>query len=263
MIQEVLGLTEGTYTYNLENRAATINSQTNLFFSNNFVAGKVDYTYDVFGRRNSRATESFYKKHKHDDDDEDRDYKKHGYHHDDDKDHWKHQTDVNYLYDGLSFNYLAEIGKQKPGNGHKKDLYFTELVYGKGKLLSQEDIRFDKYRKRVYANNERYFTHDIQGSVIAVTSKNGKIIDKVHYDAFGNIMDYYSHGHDDDDDEWKGHSFQSNGTMFGYNGKLFDSQVNLYNYGFRDYAPQLGRFTTIDPIRDGDNWYVYCSNDPV
>ncbi len=37
----------------------------------------------------------------------------------------------------------------------------------------------------------------------------------------------------------------------------------LYNYGFRDYAPVLGRFTTVDPIRDGGNWYAYCHNDPV
>jgi RHS repeat-associated protein len=27
--------------------------------------------------------------------------------------------------------------------------------------------------------------------------------------------------------------------------------------------PSLGIFTSIDPIRDGPNWYVYCGNDPV
>ena len=27
--------------------------------------------------------------------------------------------------------------------------------------------------------------------------------------------------------------------------------------------PELGRFTTVDPIRDGMNWYVYTGNDPV
>ena len=33
--------------------------------------------------------------------------------------------------------------------------------------------------------------------------------------------------------------------------------------GFRDYAPELARFTTVDPIRDGYNWYAYVGNNPV
>ena len=35
------------------------------------------------------------------------------------------------------------------------------------------------------------------------------------------------------------------------------------NHGYRDYSPKTARFTTVDPIRDGHNWYAYCSNDPV
>ena len=31
----------------------------------------------------------------------------------------------------------------------------------------------------------------------------------------------------------------------------------------RYYAPGYGRFTQIDPIRDGTKWYAYCDNDPV
>ena len=36
-----------------------------------------------------------------------------------------------------------------------------------------------------------------------------------------------------------------------------------YDYGFRDYSPNNARFTTIDPIRDGSNWFSYVVNDPV
>ena len=32
---------------------------------------------------------------------------------------------------------------------------------------------------------------------------------------------------------------------------------------FRDYDPLVMRWTTVDPIKDGLNWYVYCGNDPV
>ena len=43
---------------------------------------------------------------------------------------------------------------------------------------------------------------------------------------------------------------------FGYCGKIYDNGTGLYDYGFRDYAPSNARFTTIDPIRDGANWFT-------
>jgi RHS repeat-associated protein len=45
--------------------------------------------------------------------------------------------------------------------------------------------------------------------------------------------------------------------------KTFDAAIGLYNYGYRDYQPEVARFTTIDPIRDGANWFAYVNNDPV
>ena len=50
---------------------------------------------------------------------------------------------------------------------------------------------------------------------------------------------------------------------FGYLGKPYFADTELYDYGFRDYSPEIARFTTIDPIRDGRNWYSYVVNDPV
>jgi RHS repeat-associated protein len=48
-----------------------------------------------------------------------------------------------------------------------------------------------------------------------------------------------------------------------YTGKPYDAITGLYNYGHRDYQPQVARFTTVDPIRDGSNWFAYVNNDPV
>ena len=50
---------------------------------------------------------------------------------------------------------------------------------------------------------------------------------------------------------------------FGYLGKPYNATTELYDYGFRDYSPEIARFTTVDPIRDGRNWYSYVVNDPV
>ncbi len=52
-------------------------------------------------------------------------------------------------------------------------------------------------------------------------------------------------------------------NKIGYNGKQYDPVAGIYNYGFRDYTARLAQFTTIDPIKDGINWYAYCGNDPV
>jgi RHS repeat-associated protein len=50
------------------------------------------------------------------------------------------------------------------------------------------------------------------------------------------------------------------GGAVNYTGKPYDPATGMYNYGYRDYAPELARFTTVDPIRD--NWFVYVNNDP-
>ena len=46
-------------------------------------------------------------------------------------------------------------------------------------------------------------------------------------------------------------------------GRQNDPTSRLYNYGYRDYAPQSARFTTVDPIRDDSNWFIYCNDDPI
>jgi len=48
-----------------------------------------------------------------------------------------------------------------------------------------------------------------------------------------------------------------------FTGKELDTDTGLYYYNARWYDPNLGRFITEDPIRDGPNWYAYVSNDPI
>ena len=44
---------------------------------------------------------------------------------------------------------------------------------------------------------------------------------------------------------------------FGYLGKPYNADTELYDYGFRDYSPEIARFTTVDPR------FCYVVNDPV
>ncbi|MBI9098828.1 MAG: C40 family peptidase [Spirochaetaceae bacterium] len=41
------------------------------------------------------------------------------------------------------------------------------------------------------------------------------------------------------------------------------AEAGLYYFNARWYDSSLGRFITEDPIKDGTNWYIYCSNNPL
>jgi len=47
-----------------------------------------------------------------------------------------------------------------------------------------------------------------------------------------------------------------------FTGKPIDG-TGLYYYGARFYDPELGRFVSMDPAKDGLNWYVYAHNNPL
>ena len=80
-----------------------------------------------------------------------------------------------------------------------------------------------------------------------VTDKYGNVQSNYNYDVFGSP--YLSNlDHD---------------IGFGYCSKIYDNSTGLYDYGFRDYSPNQARFTTVDPIRDGANWFSYVVNDQL
>jgi RHS repeat-associated protein len=92
-----------------------------------------------------------------------------------------------------------------------------------------------------------YLGKDILGSVRSVSNSQAGLEDRYEYDAFGK--------------PYKGDL--ENGMSLGYTGKPYDSATGMYDYGYRDYKPENARFTTLDPVRDGMNWFAYVNNDPV
>jgi RHS repeat-associated protein len=90
-----------------------------------------------------------------------------------------------------------------------------------------------------------YLGKDVLGSVRGVSNELGQLEEQYEYDAFGK--------------PYKG-DFTS-GVNLGYTGKPYDTVTDLYNYGYRDYQPETARFTTVDPVKDGANWFAYVNND--
>jgi RHS repeat-associated protein len=96
-----------------------------------------------------------------------------------------------------------------------------------------------------------YLTHDQVGSLRAVVDGAGNIVKRIDYDSFGNIL------------------YDSNPGFtvpFGFAAGLHDRDTGLVRFGFRDYDPDIGRWTAKDPIffAGGDSdLYGYCLDDPV
>jgi RHS repeat-associated protein len=113
-------------------------------------------------------------------------------------------------------------------------------LYGKGEAVA---VSYSSSN----GSRSTYLGKDVLGSVRTATTDTGAVEDRYEYDAFGTVYQ----------------GDLSGGMNLGYTGKPYDTATGLYNYGYRDYSPQVARFTTVDPIRDGNNWFAYVNNDPV
>lgn len=96
-----------------------------------------------------------------------------------------------------------------------------------------------------------YLTYDQVGSLRIIADAASNVVKKVDYDSFGNIISDTNPLFD---------------IPFGFAGGLHDRDTGLVRFGYRDYDPDVGRWTTKDPIGffGGDtDLYWYCMNDPV
>jgi len=93
----------------------------------------------------------------------------------------------------------------------------------------------------------RYFLTDHLGSTVGMSDTNGNVTESASYDSFGRTI-------------------SSNlTTRYGFTGREADEKTGLMYYRARFYDPQIGRFTSEDPIgfEGGVNWFAYVENNPI
>ena len=96
-----------------------------------------------------------------------------------------------------------------------------------------------------------YLTYDQVGSLRVVADASGNVVKRIDYDSFGNIID-------DTDPTFE--------VPFGFAGGIHDRETGLIAFGYRNYDPDLGRWTAKDPILfagGNTDLYGYCLNNPV
>jgi RHS repeat-associated protein len=93
-----------------------------------------------------------------------------------------------------------------------------------------------------------FYLADHLGSTRVVTNGSGAEQARYAYHPFGQI---------------RGSDLGQRASYNAYTNQKFDSESNLYYYVARYYEPQLGRFISPDPARDGLNLYAYVGNNPI
>ncbi|MDD4952100.1 MAG: hypothetical protein PHV85_06090 [Desulfovibrionaceae bacterium] len=116
-----------------------------------------------------------------------------------------------------------------------------EFLYSGGRL--PDTMLRDGRTYRLY--------YDQVGSLRVVADETGNAVKEMVYDSFGNVLE------------------DANPVLripLGFAGGLYDPDTRLLRFGHRDYDPDTGRFTALDPLGSagGDaDWYGYCLDDPV
>jgi RHS repeat-associated protein len=160
---------------------------------------------------------------------------------------------IEYVHDPMGRRIAKEI------NGVIVEKY---LWHGLTRLLAVYDGSDNLLMRFEYADGRMpiamtkdgstyYLTYDQVGSLRVVADASGNVIKRIGYDSFGNIIE--------DNDP----SFE---VPFGFAGGLQDRDTGLVRFGYRDYDPDIGRWTGKDPIFfDGGNTdlYGYCLNNPI
>lgn len=173
------------------------------------------------------------------------------------------QTLASYSYDALDQRIAASDGAstrhflQAPVSGSLSNPY---LVYD----AAGNDVAGFVYSGAEpilrFINGEPvYYLTDGRGSVIGLAGSAGEGLARFRYDSFGNLRD--AQGTDTDAPVELAGDFR-------FHGEWLEEATGLYHFRARDYAPELGRFLSRDPIEadpynpEENHPYVFNANNP-
>ena len=148
------------------------------------------------------------------------------------------------------YAYLPNGLRYRKSNASNFDRYVWDRngniiaeMNGEGNLTN----KYVRGNKLISKNGNEYFGYDGHGSVVNISNESGKSIKSYDYDAFGVELNK-----------------DANDTnLFRYCAEQYDNETDSIYLRARYYSPSLGRFTTEDPAKDGNNWYSYCAGNPV
>ena len=162
-------------------------------------------------------------------------------------------TEIEYVIDGQN----RRVGKKRNGQLEQGFLYQGQLnpvaeLDGNNQITARF-VYGDKANVPAYmikdGINYRIISDHLGSVRLVVNAQSGEVQQRMNYNAWGNVTNDTNPG------------FQP----FGYAGGIYDRDTGLTRFGARDYDPEIGRWTTKDPIgfTGGLNHYGHVGSDPL
>jgi RHS repeat-associated protein len=109
--------------------------------------------------------------------------------------------------------------------------------------------RGPEYKRNDSTGTISWYVYDGLGSVLEEVDQNGNVNAYRKYDVYASVR--------------SGQPGMSRQRFVGSLGHQFDDETGLIYMRARYVDPVLGRFVSEDPGGSGNNWFTYCSDNPV
>ena len=188
---------------------------------------------------------------------------------------------VRYSYDGFnrlksvaSGENIMEYAYTPEGFRSKKTVNgsTTRYLYDGANICAEvipDGTAYTYYRAdgiigSVHGDEKLYYSQTSRGDVSVVYDTAGNVVKSNTYSPYGERKTVQKVNDTNDPLRlmWVAET-ENVHIPFGYCGEYTDDETGFVYLRNRYYDPEVGRFITEDPIRDGVNWYVYCENNPV
>ena len=144
------------------------------------------------------------------------------------------KRDATWIKYGLGFNPVNELT-----SSYTKYSYFYEPHKAVSERLGYNVIGF-------MTNTDRYYNHDHLGSVRRARTSTQTSAGEWNYDPYGKV-----------------HSATATPFIFALH--PYESGMRMHRAPYRNYSPNMARWTTVDPLGmvDGPNMYTYARLRPI
>ena len=165
------------------------------------------------------------------------------------------QAYLTILFFDERFNFISA------SDGGAASLQITGTTGASGSSLTLANVKAPK-NGYAYAYVSNRSNADVYFDNFKVQVAAGNIIEENHYYAYGLKIASISSVKLGDG----GEGGLKNNNLYNDKELIDDADLNWYDYGFRSYDPQIGRFPQLDPLTDSYPFltpYQYASNDPI
>ena len=154
---------------------------------------------------------------------------------------------TDYAYDGTM---MVREGHASSGSLTPSTVTATYLVGARGPEYRRDDTQTEMDSQGRTVTKARWYVYDGLGSVVGEVDPLGNLTSSTKYDVYGAVRANAG-------------AASSRQGFVGSLGHVSDVETGLIYMRARYYDPSAGRFVSQDPKFNGENWLIYCMDNPI